>query len=210
MKADVTPVEQDDILFRQDRGFEMFPSHGLLTLMVRIDDGIVGDPVEHIVKNGDPGHRTPFVLGMLGDPEVFLELPSIGEDQRGTIHGEHAQSLVGLKFAPLIEKPAKNIQKPDKDPVGKFFAGLANRASAHDPAGDIHFEDGLKKLIEFILKGALEIVDQKENNQGKGQEAIAGEGFGRETVSVGKRLRVKNLLDPFDERLAKRQFRTCS
>lgn len=110
MKADVAAIQQEQAVWGQFGRFEVFPSHGLFAFLVRIDDGVVSDPIEDIVKNGNPGDGSALVFCILGHPETVAKWRPVGQQKRGTVHGENPETLISLQAGPSIQKAANDVQ----------------------------------------------------------------------------------------------------
>ena len=75
---------------------------------------------------------------------------------------------------------------------------------------NVKLQDGLEKLINFVLKRTFDKVNEKENHHLKSQHAIANEGFGRKAICAYKPFGIKGLLNFSDKLMAKTGFPTCS
>jgi len=88
----------------------------------------------------------------------------------------------------LIDELADGVQEVDENPVGDLAAGLADRTSGDNTSSDVKFEDGFEHLIQLVLKGAFEEVEEVEDQDGKGEGPAAGESGGASPMFLFKLL----------------------
>jgi len=95
----------------------------------------------------------------------------------GAVHGQQAQALPGLVQAQLIHLGMQGAVKSLKNGRFQLLAGLAEGLGGDHLGFKGRAIERLKKGIQFGLQGAVGLIEQKQDQIGEGQMALAGKVF---------------------------------
>jgi hypothetical protein len=118
------------------------------------------------------------------DAELGLILRPGWETQRGGIGGQKAQAAPTGFGHQSFKGQQKPLVERLEDGSLELLAGLGERAFAH--GADWGAGEGGKQLVEARLQTALEGAQEKGDENGKGEDALAGEGGGQARCAAMK------------------------
>ena len=152
-----------------------------------LENGVISKAVENVVNDGATGHGTTDGA-CAGLTKGFDEMIAIRNSNRGAVDGENAHVVIGGEVCVLIEEGGDDVEEIKKNAMRKLETSLGKSATRDLAGSDVLFVDGLKELIKLILSGALDEVDEEENERGKRKLSITGKGSGGKTVLFLKAL----------------------
>jgi hypothetical protein len=157
--------------------------------------------VEHVKQLRDPGHGTGGALSGLPDPEVGPDLGGVRQLAGGPIHGDQAEPLPDAGRKLVIEVGHLRAVQLDKGGIVELLAGLAERALGDHPHRHRLRVLELEELVQLILQGAFDQIEQEEDDDGKRQTPVAGEIVLVPPVAGFEVLRIEHRLEVREETL---------
>jgi len=150
------------------------------------DDGIDGDLVQGIEKLGYPGHGRRRSLAAVPDAEMPGDVLFHWQPAGGPVDGQQAEAepraWIVMRF-----KILEHLQiQFDKGFESELHSSLGQGRLGYNPFGDIEPANGLEEFIEFVLIGAPHEIDEKNDQDVKGEFSLPGEIFFAMSVASDK------------------------
>jgi len=170
-----------------------------LSMLFGRDDGIDGDLVQGVEKLGYPGHGRRRSLAAVPDTEMPGDVLLHWQATGGPVDGQQAESEP-CAWLEMRFKEMNHLQiQFDKGFESEFHASLGQGRLGYNPFGDIEPANGLEKFVEFVLIGAPHEIDEKNDQDVKGEFSLTGEIFFVMSVAIDKIRGRNNLIKKTDQ-----------
>ncbi|GEM_PF-5198552 len=198
-ESGVTAIQEDEIVGREDGA--MVESQLEFADRIGSDAGIQGEMIEEIVDLGDTRHDTGEFGRSLLVSEMRTESGVGRKTKGGAIESEKAKAVPGTDGS-VLNEPGDQVAVEFLEGLGiEFRAGLGERGFGDESERGKSFLQSLKEGVQFGLNGRFELMEEKQDHQGQGQNAIPNELVGRQTVTGNKIVRIQNIFQK-NEKLA--------
>lgn len=151
---------------------QMIDGVGPFALGQRRQIRIQPEAVIEIVERGKQAHGA--VMGFRS--EMSADIRFVGQFNFGAVNGQQAKTKPFFLTGKLL---LKNVQRLlvqfDEGGGFQFLARLGQSGGGHETLAKFSDAKDLEKMVQFILKGAFELVEQERHQAFKSQFAIARE-----------------------------------
>jgi len=176
-KAGIATIQQRKVM---DREFsKMGTGQFTFPLVFGCNNGINGYTIEWIKHLGDPGHWAQVASDGMPGTEMGNDIGDLRQPNRCPINGFQIETIPFEWGKMVIEILDDSIIELDKGIIGQLDSGLTPSHFGDKALGDIPSVDGFEERVKFFLIRTCGKMEQKENDDMKGQFAASAKGLRR-------------------------------